>query len=154
MYKRQFFVTLLYSAIETWTRAQSGTTNLRALVYFDEIVGYLPPVQTTPVKPIILRLFKQARAFGVGLVVATQNPIDLDYKALSNTGTWLIGRLQTEQDKRRLLDGLDSVSGTFDRAYFDKTISSLPKRVFILHNVHAKKPVSYTHLTLPTNREV
>lgn len=142
--ERMFFVTLLYSAIETWTRAQSGTTNLRALVYFDEIVGYLPPVQTTPVKPIILRLFKQARAFGVGLVVATQNPIDLDYKALSNTGTWLIGRLQTEQDKRRLLDGLDSVSGTFDRAYFDKTISSLPKRVFILHNVHAKKPLVYS----------
>ncbi len=138
--ERMFFVTLLYSAIETWTRAQSGTTNLRALVYFDEIVGYLPPVQTTPAKPIILRMFKQARAFGVGLVVATQNPIDLDYKALSNTGSWLVGRLQTEQDKGRLLDGLDGVSGTFDRAYFDKTISALPKRVFILHNIHAKKP--------------
>jgi hypothetical protein len=142
--ERMFFVTLLYSAIETWTRAQSGTTNLRALVYFDEIVGYLPPVQTTPAKPIILRLFKQARAFGVGLVVATQNPIDLDYKALSNTGTWMIGRLQTEQDKRRLLDGLDSVSGTFDRAYFDKTISSLPKRVFLLHNINAKKPLVFS----------
>lgn len=142
--ERMFFVTLLYSAIETWTRAQSGTTNLRALVYFDEIVGYLPPVQTTPAKPIILRMFKQARAFGVGLVVATQNPIDLDYKALSNTGTWLIGRLQTEQDKGRLLDGLDGVSGTYDRAYFDKTISSLPKRVFILHNIHAKKPLVFS----------
>lgn len=142
--ERMFFVTLLYSAIETWTRSQSGTTNLRALVYFDEIVGYLPPVKTTPAKPIILRLFKQARAFGVGLVVATQNPIDLDYKALSNTGSWLIGRLQTEQDKGRLLDGLDGVSGTYDREYFDKTISSLPKRVFILHNIHAKKPMVFS----------
>ncbi len=142
--ERMFFVTLLYSAIEAWMRAQSGTTDLRALVYFDEIVGYLPPVQTTPAKPIILRLFKQARAFGVGMVVATQNPIDLDYKALSNTGTWLIGRLQTEQDKGRLLDGLNSVSGTYDRAYFDKTISSLPKRVFLLHNIHAKKPVVFS----------
>ncbi len=142
--ERMFFITLLYSAIETWMRTQSGTTNLRALVYFDEIVGYLPPIASPPSKPIILRMLKQARAFGVGLVLATQNPIDLDYKALSNTGTWIIGKLQTDQDKQRLLDGLDSVAGGLDRNYFDKTISALGKRVFVLHNVHAKAPVVFT----------
>ncbi len=142
--ERMFFITLLYSAVETWMRNQSGTQNLRALVYFDEIVGYLPPIANPPSKPIILRMLKQARAFGVGLVVATQNPIDLDYKALSNTGTWIIGKLQTDQDKQRLLDGLDSVAGNLDRAYFDKTISALGKRVFLLHNVHAKAPVIFT----------
>lgn len=142
--ERMFFITLLYSAIETWMRTQSGTTNLRALVYFDEIVGYLPPIASPPSKPIILRMLKQARAFGVGLVLATQNPIDLDYKALSNTGTWIIGKLQTDQDKQRLLDGLDSVAGGLDRSYFDKTISALGKRVFVLHNVHAKAPLVFT----------
>ncbi|MFZ3071015.1 MAG: type IV secretion system DNA-binding domain-containing protein [Anaerolineaceae bacterium] len=142
--ERMFFITLLYSAIETWMRSQSGTTNLRALVYFDEIVGYLPPVASPPSKPIILRMLKQARAFGVGLVLSTQNPIDLDYKALSNTGTWIIGKLQTDQDKQRLLDGLESLTGGLDRSYFDKTISALGKRVFLLHNVHAKAPVVFT----------
>ncbi len=142
--ERMFFVTLLYSAIETWMRSQPGTSNLRALVYFDEIVGYLPPVAAPPSKPIILRLLKQARAFGVGIVLATQNPIDLDYKALSNTGTWIIGKLQTDQDKQRLLDGLESLEGVLDRSYFDKTISALGKRVFLLHNVHAKAPAVFT----------
>jgi hypothetical protein len=142
--ERMFFVTLLYSAIETWMRSQPGTSNLRALVYFDEIVGYLPPVAAPPSKPIILRLLKQARAFGLGIVLATQNPIDLDYKALSNTGTWIIGKLQTDQDKQRLLDGLESLQGVLDRGYFDKTISALGKRVFLLHNVHAKAPAVFT----------
>lgn len=142
--ERMFFITLLYSAIETWMRTQSGTSSLRALVYFDEIVGYLPPVANPASKPIILRLLKQARAFGVGLVLATQNPIDLDYKALSNTGTWIIGKLQTDQDKQRLLDGLATATGSFDRAFFDSTISALGKRVFLLHNVHAKAPQIFT----------
>ncbi len=142
--ERMFFITLLYSAVETWMRTQSGTGSLRALVYFDEIVGYLPPVANPPSKPIILRLLKQARAFGVGLVLATQNPIDLDYKALSNTGTWIIGKLQTDQDKQRLLDGLATATGSFDRAYFDGAISSLGKRVFLLHNVHSKAPEIFT----------
>ncbi|MEN6530181.1 MAG: ATP-binding protein [Anaerolineaceae bacterium] len=142
--ERMFFITLLYSAVETWMRTQSGTSSLRALVYFDEIVGYLPPVANPPSKPIILRLLKQARAFGVGLVLATQNPIDLDYKALSNAGTWIIGKLQTDQDKQRLLDGLATATGTFDRGYFDTTISALGKRVFLLHNVHAKTPEIFT----------
>jgi len=142
--ERMFFVTLLYSAIETWMRNQPGTTNLRALVYFDEIAGYLPPVANPPSKPIILRMLKMARAFGIGLVLSTQNPIDLDYKALSNTGPWMIGRLQTEQDKARLLDGLDSIVDAYDRPYFDKAITALGKRVFLLHNVHAKKPEIFT----------
>jgi len=142
--ERMFFITLLYSTIETWMRTQSGTSGLRAIVYFDEIVGYLPPIANPPSKPLILRMLKQARAFGVGLVLATQNPIDLDYKALSNAGTWMIGKLQTDQDKQRLLDGLEGLTGGLDRAYFDKTISELGKRVFLLHNVHSKAPVVYT----------
>ena len=89
-------------------------------------------------------MLKQARAFGVGLVVATQNPIDLDYKALSNAGTWMIGKLQTDQDKQRLLDGLEGLTSGLDRAYFDNTISALGKRVFLLHNVHAKAPIVFT----------
>ena len=104
--ERMFFVTLLYAAVETWMRTQSGTTSLRALIYFDEIFGYLPPVGNPPSKEPMLRMLKQARAFGVGLVLATQNPVDIDYKALSNAGTWFIGKLGTEQDKQRLLDGL------------------------------------------------
>ena len=105
--ERMFFVTLLFAAIESWMRTQRGTAALRALVYFDEILGYLPPVANPPSRPIMLRMLKQARAFGVGLLLATQNPVDVDYKGLSNAGTWFVGRLQTDQDKQRLLDGLE-----------------------------------------------
>ncbi len=135
--ERMFIVTLLYSAIETWMRSQAGTTSLRALVYFDEIFGYLPPTANPPSKKPMLRMFKQARAFGVGMVVATQNPVDIDYKGLSNAGTWLVGRLQTERDKERLLDGLQGASdGAFDRSATDKMLSGLGKRVFLINNVH------------------
>ena len=137
--ERMFFVTLLYSAVETWMRSQTGTTSLRAIVYFDEIFGYLPPVANPPSKQPMLRMLKQARAFGVGQVLVTQNPVDVDYKALSNAGTWMIGKLQTDQDKQRLLDGLDSaMAGSLDRAEYDRLISTLGKRVFLLHNVNAK----------------
>ena len=124
--ERMFFVTLLYSAVETWMRTQSGTGSLRALVYFDEIFGYLPPVGNPPCKPVMLRMLKQARAFGVGQVLATQNPVDLDYKALSNAGTWFIGKLQTEQDKQRLLDGLEGAlrGAAWTASEFDRLISS------------------------------
>jgi len=138
--ERMFFVTLLFAAIESWMRAQRGTTALRALVYFDEILGYLPPVANPPSRVVMLRMLKQARAFGVGLLLATQNPVDVDYKGLSNAGTWMIGRLQTDQDKQRLLDGLDSAGGGLDRREIDALISRLGKRTFLLHNVHAKKP--------------
>jgi len=134
--ERMFFITLLYTSIETWMRMQKGSSSLKAIVYFDEIAGYLPPVANPPSKTIILRMLKQARAFGVGLMVATQNPVDLDYKALSNAGTWLIGRLQTEQDKARLLDGLEGAAPGIDRRAFDRMISLIDKRVFLLHNVH------------------
>ena len=103
--ERMFFVTLLFSAVETWMRSQAGTNSLRAILYFDEIFGYLPPTANPPSKQPILRMLKQARAFGVGMVLVTQNPVDVDYKALSNAGTWFIGKLQTDQDKQRLLDG-------------------------------------------------
>ncbi|RJQ44141.1 MAG: DUF87 domain-containing protein [Anaerolineaceae bacterium] len=138
--ERMFFVTLLFAAIDTWMRKQTGTTSVRALLYFDEILGYLPPVANPPSKPLIIRLLKQARAFGLGLVLTTQNPIDVDYKALSNAGTWMIGRLQTDQDKQRLLDGLESAAGGLSRSALDKTISSLGKRVFLLQNVNEKQP--------------
>lgn len=139
--ERMFFVTLLLSAVETWMRTQKGSTSLRALLYMDEIFGYLPPTAVPPSKGPLLRMLKQARAFGLGLLLATQNPVDIDYKALSNTGTWFIGKLQTERDKNRLLDGLESAAGGIPREEMDRLISSLGKRVFVLHNVHEKMPV-------------
>jgi hypothetical protein len=141
--ERMFFVSLLYSAVETWMRSQSGSTSLRALIYFDEIFGYLPPIGNPPSKEPMLRMLKQARAFGVGLVLATQNPVDVDYKGLSNAGTWFIGKLQTDQDKQRLLDGLTGAAGGLNRGQYDDLLSSLGKRVFLLHNVHEKQPVLF-----------
>ena len=138
--ERMFFVTLLLSAVETWMRTQGGATTLRTLLYMDEIAGYLPPLRNPPSKAPLLRMLKNARAFGLGLLLATQNPVDLDYKALSNAGTWFIGKLQTEQDKARLLDGLEGASSGVSRTDFDKLISSLGKRVFVLHNIHANQP--------------
>lgn len=141
--ERMFFTTLLLSAVETWMRTQTGTSHLRALLYMDEIYGYLPPTANPPSKQPMMRMLKQARAFGLGLLLATQNPVDMDYKALSNTGTWFIGKLQTERDKNRLLDGLESLAGGFSRAEMDKLISSLGKRVFVMNNVHDKNPVLF-----------
>lgn len=138
--ERMFFVTLLLSAFETWMRTQAGSSSLRALLYFDELFGYLPPTAMPPSKTPLLRMLKQARAFGVGLVLATQNPVDVDYKALSNAGSWFIGKLQTERDKERLLDGLQSATGNIDRNIYGQVISALGKRVFLLHNIHAKGP--------------
>jgi hypothetical protein len=145
--ERMFFVTLLLEQIVTWVRQQSGTTSLRALLYFDEVFGFFPPVAEPPSKRPLLTLLKQARAFGFGVVLTTQNPVDLDYKGLTNAGTWFIGRLQTERDKMRVLDGLESASieagGTLDRKQLDRTISALGSRVFLLHNVHEDHPVIF-----------
>jgi len=141
--ERMFFVTLLFTAVESWMRTQAGSTALRALLYMDEIYGYLPPTANPPSKQPLLRMLKQARAFGLGLLLATQNPVDLDYKGLANAGTWFIGKLQTERDKLRLLDGLESAAGGVPRATFDKLISSLGKRVFIMQNVHNREPVLF-----------
>jgi len=143
--ERMFFVTLLYSAVETWMRAQAGSTSLRAILYFDEIFGYMPPISNPPSKSLMLRMLKQARAFGVGQVMVTQNPADLDYKALSNTGTWFIGKLQTENDKNRLLDGLQGTSPDLDRKHYDDLITRLGKREFLIHNIHTSPPPSPFH---------
>lgn len=145
--ERMFFVALLMNQILGWMRAQPGTTSLRAIVYMDEIFGYLPPIGNPPSKLPMLTLLKQARAFGVGLVLATQNPVDLDYKALSNAGTWFIGRLQTERDKMRLLDGLEGAATStgiqFDRQDMEKLLSSLGNRVFLMNNVYEDEPVVF-----------
>lgn len=145
--ERMFFVSLLLNQTLSWMRQQSGTTSLRALLYMDEIFGYFPPVANPPSKGPLLTLLKQARAYGLGVVLATQNPVDLDYKGLSNCGTWFIGRLQTERDKLRVLDGLEGAAaqagGGFDRASMDRTLSRLGKRVFLMNNVHESAPVVF-----------
>lgn len=145
--ERMFFVTLVLNEMLNWTRSQSGTTSLRAILYMDEIFGYFPPVANPPSKRPLLTLLKQARAFGVGVVLATQNPVDLDYKGLSNAGTWFIGRLQTERDKQRLIDGLEGAAsesgGAFDRAKMEATLGGLGKRVFLMNNVHEQAPVTF-----------
>jgi len=141
--ERMFFVTLLLTAFETWMRTQPGSNSLRALLYFDELFGYMPPQRNPPSKTPLLRMLKQARAFGVGLLLASQNPADVDYKGLSNAGTWFVGKLQTEWDKQRLLDGLQGVTAELDRSAYNKIISSLGKRVFLLHNIHQKEPVLF-----------
>ncbi len=138
--ERQFVVTLVLSKIVTWMRAQSGTPELRALIYMDEVFGYVPPSAQPPSKKPILTILKQARAFGVGLVLATQNPVDVDYKALSNAGTWMVGRLQTERDKDRLLDGMSSAGGSVDKGQLSDLISGLDKRQFLLHQTRADAP--------------
>jgi hypothetical protein len=143
--ERMFFVSLLLNQVVGWMRAQQGTTSLRAIVYMDEIFGYLPPTANPPSKLPMLTLLKQARAFGIGLVLATQNPVDLDYKALANAGTWFIGRLQTERDKARVLDGLEGAAvaagSQFNRQNMDTLLSGLGNRVFLLNNTHEDAPV-------------
>ncbi len=142
--ERMFFVSLLLNQTLGWMRTQSGTTSLRAILYMDEIFGYFPPVANPPAKLPLLTLLKQGRAFGLGVVLVTQNPVDLDYKGLSNTGTWFIGRLQTERDKARVLEGLEGVAaGTglkFDRQEMEQTLAGLATRIFVLNNVHEDAP--------------
>ena len=142
--ERMFFVALLLNQVVAWMRAQTGTSSLRAIVYMDEILGYFPPVANPPSKGPLLTLLKQGRAFGIGVLLATQNPVDLDYKGLANTGTWFLGRLQTERDKARMLDGLEgAAAGTLNRATADRLLSALDKRVFLLHDVHASGPTVF-----------
>lgn len=138
--ERQFIVTLLLSRVITWFRGQSGTSSLRTLIYMDEVFGFVPPIKEPPSKKAILTILKQARAHGVGMVLSTQNPVDLDYKALSNAGTWFIGRLQTERDKGRLLDGLNAASGGVDTAELENLIAGLDKRQFIHHSTSRPQP--------------
>ena len=142
--ERQFVVTLVLSKLVTWMRRQSGTTDLRALMYMDEVAGYIPPSANPPTKQPIMTLMKQGRAFGVGVVLSTQNPVDLDYKAISNAGTWMIGRLQTDQDKNRLLDGMNAATGGVDVASVGDQIAGLAKREFVLRRAGKDKPESFT----------
>ena len=161
--ERMFFVAMLLNEVVSWMRVQRGTSTLRAMIYIDEMMGYLPPVAMPASKPPLLTLLKQARAFGLGMTLATQNPVDLDYKALSNAGTWFLGRLQTERDKARVLDGLEGSNAAtghgFDRATTDRTLSGLEKRTFLLHNVHDSQPVLFktrwtlSYLRGPLGRE-
>ncbi len=144
--QRMFFVTMLFGEVLTWMRAQSGTSSLRAILLMDEVFGFLPPTANPPSKKPMLTLLKQARAYGLGVVAATQNPVDLDYKALSNAGTWFLGRLQTERDVLRVLDGLEGAGaarGGFDRAEMQTSIAGLAKRRFVLHDVHEDGPVVF-----------
>lgn len=144
--ERMFFVTLLLENVLTWVRRQSGTTSLRALLYFDEIFGYFPPSAQPPSKRPLLTLMKQARAFGLGVVLVTQNPVDLDYKGLTNAGTWLIGKLQAERDKARVLEGLQgalSEAGSSVEVNYDELITRLGSRIFLMHNVHADKTIVF-----------
>lgn len=144
--ERMFFVTLLLQEIIAWMRLQQGTDSLRALLYFDEVFGYFPPYPFNPPSKVpLLTLMKQARAFGLGVMLATQNPVDIDYKGLSNAGTWIIGKLQQEGDRERVLGGLEGAlqegGGTLDRAWFSDVLGKLAPRQFLLHNIHASKPV-------------
>jgi hypothetical protein len=141
--ERMFFVSLLMNQMVGWMRRQSGTTSLRAIFYMDEILGFFPPVASPPSKAPLLTMLKQGRAFGLGVLLATQNSVDLDYKALGNTGTWFLGRLQTARDKARLLDGLEGLAGGFDRGEIDSVLSALKKRIFLMHNVHETAPVVF-----------
>ncbi len=159
--QRMFFVSLLLNEILAWVRTQPGTASLRAILYMDEIFGFFPPSRNPPAKTPLLALLKQARAYGLGVVLATQNPVDLDYKGLANTGTWFIGRLQTERDKQRLLDGLEGAAAGsgFDRRRIGEVLAGLGQRVFLQHNVHENQPVIFetrwalSYLRGPMNRE-
>ncbi len=144
--ERMFFVTMLLNEVLSWVRSQPGTGSLRAILYMDELFGYLPPTANPPSKGPLLTLLKQARAYGLGLVLSTQNPVDLDYKALSNAGTWFIGRLQTERDKERVLSGLEGAAagGRFDKRQTEQILAGLGKRVFYLHNVNEDEPVIFS----------
>jgi hypothetical protein len=159
--ERMFFVSMLLNEIVAWMRNQTGTSSLRAILYMDEIFGYFPPVKNPPSKAPLLTLLKQARAFGLGVVLSTQNPVDLDYKGLSNTGTWFIGRLQTDRDKERVLAGLEGAAAGsgFDRGRMEEILAGLGKRVFLLNNVHENAPITFetrwvlSYLRGPLTRE-
>jgi hypothetical protein len=143
--ERMFVVTLIANEVVAWMRRQPGTTSLRALLYMDEVFGFFPPSAMPPSKLPLLTLMKQARAFGLGVVLATQNPVDLDYKGLGNAGTWFIGRLQTERDKARVIEGLlgSAAAGGLDRAGFEALMSNLAQRTFLMRNVNDDAPVLF-----------
>jgi DNA helicase HerA-like ATPase len=134
--QRMFFVSLLLNQMVAWMRRQEGTSSLRALLYMDEVFGYFPPSKNPPSKQPMLTLLKQARSFGIGIILSTQNPVDLDYKGLANIGTWFIGRLQTLQDKKKVIDGLTTGNSNLNKQELMDMLSNLSKRNFIMKNIH------------------
>ncbi len=145
--ERMFFVTIVLNELLSWMRSQPGTSSLRALFSMDEVYGYFPPTAKPPSKPPMMVLLKQARAFGLGIALATQNPVDLDYKGLSNIGTWFLGRLQTQRDKERVLEGLEGASlqsgSRFQRQEMEAMLAALGNRVFLMNNVHDDGPTVF-----------
>ncbi|MDH3330186.1 MAG: DUF87 domain-containing protein [Desulfobulbaceae bacterium] len=141
--ERMFFVTMLLGKLINWMRRQEGSSGLRCLLYMDEIFGYFPPLANPPSKKPMLLLLKQARAYGLGVVLATQNPVDLDYKGLSNIGTWFIGRMQTRQDQDRVISGISSSTGKFDIAKIRQLLANLKSRTFLMTSAHLDEPVLF-----------
>jgi DNA helicase HerA-like ATPase len=139
--ERALVLGVLLEEVLSWVRGLSGSTRLRALIVFDEVYGFLPPHPANPpTKRPLVALMKQARAFGVGVVIATQNPMDLDYRALSNAGLWCVGRLQTDADRARVLDGLAASidASREDAAELGRTVQRLGNRWFVVKNSHAQ----------------
>lgn len=142
--ERMFFVTMLLNRLIGWMRRQQGSSSLKALLYMDEIFGYFPPIANPPSKKPMLLLLKQARAFGIGIVLSTQNPVDLDYKGLSNIGTWFVGRLQTRQDQEKVVDGISGASdGTLDTGTVREMLSTMKGRQFLLNSAHLDRPLLF-----------
>jgi hypothetical protein len=143
--ERMFFVTLLLENVVAWMRRQTGTSSLRALLYFDEIFGFFPATSDPPSKRPLLTLLKQARAFGLGCVLAAQNPIDIDYKGLTNAGIWFIGKLQAQRDKDRVLSGLRGAIAEAgrdgERVDYAALIGQLRNRLFMVHNIYQERPI-------------
>jgi hypothetical protein len=140
--ERALVLGVLLEEVLSWVRALPGSQRLRALLVFDEVYGYLPPhPQNPPTKRPLVALMKQGRAFGVGVLIATQNPMDLDYRALSNAGLWCVGRLQTDADRERVLDGLGDTSGQeggFTKAELANTVKRLAPRWSLMRDAHAQ----------------
>jgi hypothetical protein len=142
--ERMFFVTMLLNQFVGWMRRQQGATSLKALLYMDEIYGYFPPIANPPAKKPMLLLLKQARAYGIGVILATQNPVDLDYKGLANIGTWFVGRLQTSQDQDRVVEGIVGASdGKLDGAKVRRLLSAMKGRQFLLNSAHLDDPLLF-----------
>ena len=142
--ERMFFVTMLLNRTIGWLRRQEGSSSLKALLYMDEIFGYFPPTAEPPSKKPMLLLLKQARAYGLGVVLATQNPVDLDYKGLSNIGTWFVGRLQTKGDQDRVVSGIAGAGGAaVSESEVRKMLAGLKGRQFVLHSAHLDKPLLF-----------
>jgi hypothetical protein len=141
--ERALVLGLVLEQTLAWVRSLTGTHQLRALLVFDEVYGFVPPHPANPpTKKPLVSLLKQARAFGLGVVVATQNPMDLDYRALSNAGVWCVGRLQTDADRGRVVDALSGGErdGVEPEALAN-VLKLLAPRWFVLRNVHQTPPM-------------